>query len=1365
MTKDGEQRDPLEAGLKAGYSPDSQAPGESVLAAIERLHGSDARSQVALRHIEEGGTPVALMRDDGPAVDDSRYQVLGEIARGGVGVIYRGRDKDLNREVALKVLKADHADNPDVVQRFIEEAQVGGQLHHPGIVPIYGMGLQSDGRAYFAMKLIKGRTLSAMLESNPAGIDLPSVFESIAQTMAYAHSRGVIHRDLKPANIMIGAFGEVMVVDWGFAKVLGLDDTAPTAPKNTVIATVRSEAEGSQSIAGSVMGTPAYMPPEQALGHVDELDERSDVFALGAILCEILTGEAPYTGNLRDQLLAASQCRLEEANERLDNCDAADELKQLARDCMQPLGKKRPAEAGVVASRVSGHFAAVEERVRNAELRAIEAEAAADRSRRARKQTLALTSLALVAILGSGGGYLWWRGERDARRKGAEQRVAAALAKAAQRERSGDRTAAISAAQEAVGIAETEQTAVDEARATVARLKRRQKEAEHVAFVEFRNQQLQRNLESIFYSPPDEIRKTLDRDCRAVLAAHFGTGESAWKRAERRLEGSSVAAAIASSLLVWAGYVDAEAKKPLHRLAFAIDPTQLNLRQAVIDKDPEAVQKELQAQPLKAIPVRLIKSAGWILWNVGRRDQTETLFRAAAQLHPGSAEIQSALGWMYARSHRVEDAVRHFTVAVAARPKIKHIRHGYAQALERAGQLESAVEAWREVLEVHPRWAHGMGHLLSALNKLKRFDEAETIARNAVRADPTSDMLVRVLSAQRQYAAMLTEARRVLRASLAATPSMADVELGGRYSWVGYAHLCNGEHEQAIPHYLRARELGPKELTTWDGLIGAYLVLDDPDSAFEVLCAALEDPKRRVLMWRRFRERANATIRQALIDLARRYLKLHPKDTSGWYTVGRRHKNAGQLDLAIDAMRTATGLSESANGWQWLATVHQQRAAPDDLAQAEEAIERALAIKRNVYALHFLARLKSGQDKHEEAEALNKEAVELEPWNGTAVQRYIESLHRREDFKTALQVTRGYYRRNKNLRTLSEAAWHLRALKDPQAAIRELRVLETVKAHASDKQARWAWRELGMARIEAGQPDGAEALTRSIELGLNDNWWELGLELSKHHAPDVVREKLRALVDRTVYPESAWFALLKTYLSMGDFDSALQVAKQTSSLTFPRARTHYVLGMIFTKTARAGEALVELDAVDPKFVESLIKGEWETRKAAALFRLGRYGEAVALLDSAGLHEQDKDRRRRATLVPRLPAIVAGEDTAKDATEAYDFGVALATVGLADDKKTYSAAAVAMFKKAKTKGGQLWLAARAASHAHDLVTALAWSREWLDYVEDSKNVMYVRLVLERAARDPRSKSVRDAGNWPAFWTRFDGLLAKARKQTW
>ena len=208
-----------------------------------------------------------------------RYQVFGEIARGGMGAVLRGRDPDLGREVAVKVLRDEHRDNALIVERFIEEAQIGGQLQHPGIVPVYELGQFADRRPFFTMKLVKGRTLAALFADRPEPRDgrarFLAIFAQVCHTVAYAHARGVIHRDLKPSNIMVGHFGEVQVMDWGLAKVLATggvaDDIITNASRAanqnlTEVKTVRTGSSPAETLAGSSLGTPAYMAPEQSAG-------------------------------------------------------------------------------------------------------------------------------------------------------------------------------------------------------------------------------------------------------------------------------------------------------------------------------------------------------------------------------------------------------------------------------------------------------------------------------------------------------------------------------------------------------------------------------------------------------------------------------------------------------------------------------------------------------------------------------------------------------------------------------------------------------------------------------------------------------------------------------------------------------------------------------------------------------------------------------------------------------------------------------------------------------------------------------------------------------------------------------------------
>ncbi|MFN0243098.1 MAG: serine/threonine-protein kinase, partial [Planctomycetota bacterium] len=207
--------------------PDEPQSHRTVLASIAERTGLAPKVLLTDSGSEHGASPlVDPVASSTRLVPQGRgnYQLLGEIARGGMGVILKGHDTDLGRDVAVKVLDSELAKRPAVVQRFIEEAQIGGQLQHPGIVPVYELGLMADDRPYFTMKLIKGHTLASLMQQRKTPADnrgrLLSIFESVCQTVAYAHSKGVLHRDLKPANVMVGAFGEVQVVDWGLAKVL-----------------------------------------------------------------------------------------------------------------------------------------------------------------------------------------------------------------------------------------------------------------------------------------------------------------------------------------------------------------------------------------------------------------------------------------------------------------------------------------------------------------------------------------------------------------------------------------------------------------------------------------------------------------------------------------------------------------------------------------------------------------------------------------------------------------------------------------------------------------------------------------------------------------------------------------------------------------------------------------------------------------------------------------------------------------------------------------------------------------------------------------------------------------------------------------
>ncbi|MDZ4859049.1 MAG: serine/threonine-protein kinase, partial [Candidatus Hydrogenedentes bacterium] len=237
-----------------------------------------------------------------------RYWLKSEHARGGQGRLLLVHDESLGRDIILKELLSipdANVDKPSparrtasIVARFLQEAKVTSQLEHPSIVPVYEVGLRPDSTPYYTMKLLKGKTFSAALKDCKTlaeRLGLVRSFGDICHGLAYAHSRGVIHRDLKPSNVMIGQFGETVILDWGLAKVKGKPDIQYDAFEKTVTAIKVgfSSSEG-KTEPGAILGTPAYMSPEQARGEVDRVDERSDVFGLGMILYEIITGRLPF---------------------------------------------------------------------------------------------------------------------------------------------------------------------------------------------------------------------------------------------------------------------------------------------------------------------------------------------------------------------------------------------------------------------------------------------------------------------------------------------------------------------------------------------------------------------------------------------------------------------------------------------------------------------------------------------------------------------------------------------------------------------------------------------------------------------------------------------------------------------------------------------------------------------------------------------------------------------------------------------------------------------------------------------------------------------------------------------------------------
>jgi len=741
-----------------------EAP-KSVLQELESRTGAAARLMLdGSDSVQVGGSPYV----DPKSVDKSllpkgrgNYQILGEIARGGMGTVLKGHDTDLGRDIAVKVLEPELAKRPEVLQRFVEEAQIGGQLQHPGIVPVYELGLMADDRPYFTMKLIKGRTLSALLSARRSLEEdrtrFLKTFESVCQTVAYAHSKGVIHRDLKPANIMVGAFGEVMVVDWGLAKVLkrgGVEDEkrAEALSHLTVIETVRSGpgSSGSDSVIGSVMGTPAYMPPEQAMGDLSKVDETSDVFSLGAVLCEILTGKAPYVDEDRRRVVEmAAQAELDPARTRIGASSADPELIKLCLACLAPSRMARPRNAEDVASRIHDFLSSTEERAQEARIKAVE-------ERRRRKLTLALAVTIVVSLVAVGGGYVWVEAQRAERVAETERLFDEQHAKALGLQESGSYAGALETAQGALRVVEASDAGsalLDRATSFAASAEERLFEYERVRVLEERNTAQVRAFENMRLRTADQsndrgeilaeyvnvfaeygldmeaedLSPALDAMLESGIAEEFAFALDEWAVLQRRMAKGQEAGLLAA--------------ERLQLIATDLDPhpLRMRMRKAILTGDRDELVALAQPENLREFPPVTI----WVLVrSLLHRDLNEEARRATdegVRLHPANFILNFARGWMYLRIDREDVGARNVAAALALRPDNAYINKLYGDLKANIGEYPEALRSYREAVRLEPEYSSALVALGNAAYWLGHYEETVRVRERELELEDEAD--------------------------------------------------------------------------------------------------------------------------------------------------------------------------------------------------------------------------------------------------------------------------------------------------------------------------------------------------------------------------------------------------------------------------------------------------------------------------------------------------------------------------------------------------------------------------------------------------------------------------------------------------
>jgi tetratricopeptide (TPR) repeat protein/tRNA A-37 threonylcarbamoyl transferase component Bud32 len=714
-----------------------------ICTALDQVADADVRHTLASLSATRSGAGESMKTGEyvpPPAEPTERFQRLRLHAKGGLGEVHIALDRELNRQVALKEIQRQHADDPRSRQRFELEAEITGGLEHPGIVPVYGMGRHFDGRPYYAMRFIKGSSLrDAIADFHSKNQDrrrlegvafrkLLARFLAVCDAVAYAHSRGVLHRDLKPSNILLGPYGETLVVDWGLAKS-GVGELEPARsasgelPEAPLQPSGLSDGSGSLTLPGSLLGTPAFMSPEQAEGRLDQLGPESDVYSLGATLYCLLTGKAPFGDGSQDQVLR--QVRRgdfpapRQVNPRVPVALEAICLKAMA---LGPADRYLTARAlaedlehWLADEPVRAHFEPPVSRARRW-------------GRRHRPLVAALVALVATALLLVGVGLGWEQQRRADTARAAEED----LARAEQALAADRRDEAAQALERAGGRLERGGSA-----ALIRRLERlRTERAVADELVEVQrlratylglpvdNAKLDAGYSQAFGKLDIDVAAlgpevAAERIRAATIAEKLVTALDDWAAARRQLPGSD-----SDLLLAVADQADDDAWRRQLR-AFRRQRDAAGLERLAADDDA-----------LKQQPANLARLGG-ALHLSGKLKEAEKLLRAANRRYEDDFWINFELANLLLDRRRNDpaEAVGFFRAALALRPNTAGLYNNIGIAYQRQKKYAQAIDAFHEAISLLPLAAGLHYNLGNVYLEQERWQDAEAALRKAVQVD------------------------------------------------------------------------------------------------------------------------------------------------------------------------------------------------------------------------------------------------------------------------------------------------------------------------------------------------------------------------------------------------------------------------------------------------------------------------------------------------------------------------------------------------------------------------------------------------------------------------------------------------------
>jgi tetratricopeptide (TPR) repeat protein len=1353
---------------------------ETLSGGLESLADADVQASLA------AAGPAVTTIAERPSEDGLRYQVLRPHAQGGLGVVSVARDAELGREVAFKEIQARYAEDETLRGRFTREAEITGGLEHPGIVPVYGLGRHADGRPYYAMRFIRGESLqeaARKLHAGEAGYTLRGLltrFVAVSNAVAYAHSRGVLHRDLKPSNVMLGPYGETLVVDWGLAKVVGREST--DAGGSAELTLQPPSGEGSLTQAGSALGTPAYMSPEQARGEVEELGPATDVYSLGATLYALLTGRPPVQGR-----------------------DTADILEKVRQGDWPPPRQVKPAVSmaldavcrKAMALKPSDRYGSPLELSADVERWLADEPVTAWREpwvtragrwvRRHRTKVAAGVGAAFVTLLSVGAALLWQQSEH-ARRVQVQGRQT--VAAEASLDRASDLLSRERLREARTALEQAEELAPGAGPGTI------QRRAEDVR----RNLELVARLDDIRQKSVNkfaasttvlDLQATAREYWQAFAAANLGLPGAAPDRVAKQVAQSPVREAIVSVLDDWARVTTGNERAwalEVARLADP-DPWRDRLRDPLTWEDEQKLAKLARETPVTSLTKGLAAAIGDRLRSA--RAGVDIL-RTAQAAWPTDFWLNYNLATALGDNGRWAEAEGFYRAALALRPDISVTHYGVGSALDGQGKKDEAYPFLVKAFDLYPNkppgmkpevtWAWAIGQGGWQWEHLGKLAEAEALCRKAIEADPTSPAAHGALGWVLERQGKWDEAFASCRKASELDPKNVPAVLG-----LGALLERQGKAKEAAEFYRKAVEASPKDVATLNLYASLLERRGKWKEAGAFYCKAYEENPNDINAAKLYATfLSNRGKWKEAAPLYRKALQTNPRDANTAVNLAGCLCNGGEWDEAEAFCRQVLEKNPKDLNVRYFFVASLKRQGKH--AELEAYLRAILrASPEDVDACQELASLLDLAGKPDEAEELYRKNLRENPKDGHSHQLLAAYLQRRGKWEEAealcrkgLQLAPDDYSLRETLASNFEHAGKWEELEDlfRKALQRQpadwgirFRLARRLEIRGKREEAEALFR-----KAAEDNPKDAVALTYLASyVGIRGGWEEAetlyrkAVEVTSNDAN--YRSQLAYFLEsRGKWQEAG--ALYRQSLRESPFDSNLR----NQFAAFLERRGQWAESEALCRKTIAEDP----DDVNGLYMLSSLlenQGKWE--EAAATYRKAielRTGpdqiptSLSRVLLAQGQYPEAKDAARRAEAADlngsklyqrlaacggRLAAVLKRDDHPANASEALDFAelcwiqrrysdaVRLTTDAFAADPKLAND-----FETSRRY--------KAASHAASAGTRKPSGADKADEAEKAVLRSQARQWF-RADLDESRKLARDRARWPAIYDRLQGLL--------